>query len=302
MRILSVALLAIVLSGCDRLNQQNQQKEPAPPKAPVNTKPSFVPPTAEQAYRLQDDCTRRGEAILREDEIGPVVAPVMRGYPPAAKKRSENGSLWPKTLALAAFTGVLALMLFEEFPLPRLGQVEARSPGSAVAQKATASPTDGPSAPPKKTAKDSRDPRILGSDQSEEVVVRKFPTDLNVASENSGNTQELRRIFFNEDSDVIGGQYRPWLQQIADALAGDPTASAILEGHTDGFGPEAYNLDLSSRRAIAVRNALVNDLHVSRTQLTAIGAGSAAPLQPNSNATGRAYNRRVEVRLIHSSE
>jgi hypothetical protein len=73
MRILSVALLAIVLSGCDRLNQQNQQKEPAPPKAPVNTKPSFVPPTAEQAYRLQDDCTRRGEAILREDEIGPVL-------------------------------------------------------------------------------------------------------------------------------------------------------------------------------------------------------------------------------------
>jgi outer membrane protein OmpA-like peptidoglycan-associated protein len=262
--------------------------------------------TAEKGVRSEgrsaSDLAPRQPGKARAEQGLVSVAPVMRGYPPAAKKRSENGSLWPKTLALAAFTGVLALVLFEEFPLPRLGQVEARSPGSAVAQKATASPTDGPSAPPKKTAKDSRDPRILGSDQSEEFVVRKFPTDLNVASENSGNTQELRRIFFNEDSDVIGGQYRPWLQQIADALAGDPTASAILEGHTDGFGPEAYNLDLSSRRAIAVRNALVNDLHVSRTQLTAIGAGSAAPLQPNSNATGRAYNRRVEVRLIHSSE
>ena len=241
-------------------------------------------------------------------------APVMDGYPPAAKKRSENGRSWLKPLALATVTGVLALGLVEKFPLPRRGQVEASVPGlsagvqndstaaSSVSTKAPAWPSDGPSPPPKNTVTDSRDPRNLGWDQSEEVVVRKFPTDLNVASENSGNTAKLRRIFFNEDSAVIDWQYRPWLQQVADALAEDPTAIAILEGHTDSFGPEAYNLDLSSRRAIAVRDALVNELHVSTTRLTAMGAGSAAPVQPNSSAAGRAYNRRVEVRLMHSSE
>ena len=255
---------------------------------------------------------QRGKARAEQSLVSE--APVMPDYPPAAKKRSENGSLWPKALALAALTGALALVFVDKFPLPHLGQVEARVPGlsvvvqndsaagSSVPTEASASPTDEPSPPPKNKATNSRDPRNLSSDQSEEVVVRKFPTDLSVASPNSGNTQELRRIFFNEDSDVIDWRYRPWLQQLADALAEDPTAIAILEGHTDNFGPETYNLGLSSRRAIAVRNALVDELHVSRTRLTVMGAGSAAPVQPNSSAAGRAYNRRVEVRMMHSSE
>ena len=101
---------------------------------------------------------------------------------------------------------------------------------------------------------------------------------------------------------MIGSQYGPFLHRIADALAKNPGASAILEGHTDSTGEEGYNLELSSRRAIEVRNALVDELHVSMTRLTAIGAGTAAPLQPNSSAAGRAYNRRVEVRLVHLSE
>jgi type II secretory pathway predicted ATPase ExeA/outer membrane protein OmpA-like peptidoglycan-associated protein len=211
--------------------------------------------TAEREVRSERKSTsdpaqrQPGKARAEQSVISEV--PVMHGYQPTAKKRSEKGSLWPKALALAAFSGVLALVLVGKFPSP---------PGSP--------------------ATDFRDPRTPSSDQSEEV----------------------RRIFFDEDSDVIGLQYRPWLQQIADTLAEDPTASVILEGHTDGIGPRAYNLDLSSRRAVAVLDALVNELHVSRTRLTAIGAGAAAPLQPNSTTAGRAYNRRVEVRLIHSSK
>jgi outer membrane protein OmpA-like peptidoglycan-associated protein len=133
------------------------------------------------------------------------------------------------------------------------------------------------------------------------VVVQRFSTDLSVTSKNSSNRPELRRIFFNEDSDLIDSQYRPWLQQLADQLAKDPTAIVSLEGHTDGRGRETHNLNLSNRRAIAVRNALVNDLHVPEARLTATGVGSRTPLQPNSSATGRAYNRRVEVRLTHPS-
>jgi type II secretory pathway predicted ATPase ExeA/outer membrane protein OmpA-like peptidoglycan-associated protein len=270
--------------------------------------------TAEREVRSERKSTsdpaqrQPGKARAEPSVISEV--PVMHGYQPTAKKRSEKGSLWPKALALAAFSGVLALVLVGKFPSPRPGKVEARVPdrsgalqndpaaGYSLPAQGPAASTDGPGSP----ATDFRDPRTPSSDQSEEVVVRTFPTDLNVASKNSGNKQELSRIFFDEESDVIGLQYRPWLQQIADTLAEDPTASVILEGHTDGFGPRAYNLDLSSRRAIAVLDALVNELHVSRTRLTAIGAGAAAPLQPNSTTAGRAYNRRVEVRLIHSSK
>ena len=60
---------------------------------------------------------------------------------------------------------------------------------------------------------------------------------------------------------------------------------------------QAYNLDLSSRRAVAVRQALINEFNVPSTQLTAIGSGSAGPVRPNSSAEGRAHNRRAAVRL-----
>jgi len=159
----------------------------------------------------------------------------------------------------------------------------------------------GPSSPGKNIATNFHHPRTHSSNQSQEVIVRRFSTDLSVTS-NSNNRQELRRIFFNEDSDMIDSQYRPWLQQLAAELAKDPTVVVALEGHTDDLGPEAHNRALSSRRALAVRNALVNELHVPKTQLAAKGVGSRIPLQPNSTASGRAYNRRVEVRFTHSSD
>ena len=239
--------------------------------------------------------------------------PAMPGSSPTAKKRSESRIVSIKALSFAAFAGVLALMLVEKFPL-HLGAVKAGVPGqsavvqedlpagSSVHERSPASRILGPSSPGTNTATDLHDPRAHRSAQSQEVVVRTFPTDLDVTSKNSDNRQELRRIFFDEDSDMIDSQYRPWLQQLADALAEDPTAIVTLEGHTDGLGREAYNLGLSNRRAIAVRNALVNELHVPKARLTATGIGSAAPLQPNSSAAGRAYNRRVEVRVRHPND
>jgi OOP family OmpA-OmpF porin len=130
------------------------------------------------------------------------------------------------------------------------------------------------------------------------VIVRNFPQVSSSAIAGRGSQQLVNSIFFEQDSAVIRWQYRSALQQIADALAQNPQANAVLEGHTDNTGPEAYNLDLSSRRAIAVQNSLVNELHIPRERLTVIGAGSAAPVQPNSSPTGRAYNRRVEARLV----
>jgi type II secretory pathway predicted ATPase ExeA/outer membrane protein OmpA-like peptidoglycan-associated protein len=229
-----------------------------------------------------------------------------------AKKLPPRRMAWTKALSFAAFTGILALMLFEKFPL-RLGTVKAGLPGRStvardsqptgfsVPSRVPASLTVGPSARGTNPAADSHPPRPHSSHQSQEVVVRRFSTDLDVTSKNSSDGPELRRIFFNEDSDLIDSQYRPWLQQLADALAQDPAATVTLEGHTDASGGEAHNLNLSNHRALAVRNALVNDLHVAKARLTAKGLGSRTPLQPNSSAAGRAYNRRVEVRLTHST-
>jgi type II secretory pathway predicted ATPase ExeA/outer membrane protein OmpA-like peptidoglycan-associated protein len=240
------------------------------------------------------------------------VPPAMPSYPRAAKKPSEGWIVRTKALSLAAFAGILLLMLFEKFPL-HLGAVKAgvqaqsavvQAPHPAGYSVSTGSPASlevEASTAGKTAATDLHPPRANSSDRSRDVVVRRFSTDLSATKKTPDNRQELSRIFFNEDSDLIDAQYRPWLQQLADALAKDPKATVSLEGHTDGSGPEAHNLRLSSRRAIAVQNVLVSELHVPKTRLTTTGVGSEAPLQPNSTASGRAYNRRVEVRLTHSS-
>ena len=134
------------------------------------------------------------------------------------------------------------------------------------------------------------------------MTVRKFSTENAVTAGEPGGTQDSKAIFFDQDSDVIDERYRVELQEIADQLSRDPQASAIIEGHTDDSGPEAYNLDLSSRRAVAVRQTLINEFNVPGTQLTAIGSGSAGPVRPNSSAEGRAHNRRAAVRLVRLGE
>jgi hypothetical protein len=65
---LTVVSLLVVVVSCTA-----EKATPAPVTPALVAKPnvpSFVPPTAEQAYRLQDDCSRRGEAILRDNAIG----------------------------------------------------------------------------------------------------------------------------------------------------------------------------------------------------------------------------------------
>jgi OOP family OmpA-OmpF porin len=68
-----------------------------------------------------------------------------------------------------------------------------------------------------------------------------------------------------------------------------------VEGHTDNIGTDAANLDLSRRRADAVRQALTSRYRVDAAKLTAAGFGAARPKEPNDTAEGRARNRRVEL-------
>jgi type II secretory pathway predicted ATPase ExeA/outer membrane protein OmpA-like peptidoglycan-associated protein len=252
---------------------------------------------------------KREEPVRPERETALATAPLSKKM--VAEKRSESRIWWTKALALTAITGILAFLLGEEFLARHPGQVEAggsttgqssSGPGYSAPNEAPASGTDTLGAPPRTTPADSRGARNTDSSDVNDVTVRKFPTDADAAYESSGKTQKLDTIFFDQDSALIGSQYGPFLRRIADALAENPGASAILEGHTDNTGPESYNQELSSRRAIEVRNALVDELHVSTTRLTAVGAGATSPAQPNSSATGRAYNRRVEVRLVHLGE
>jgi outer membrane protein OmpA-like peptidoglycan-associated protein len=68
-----------------------------------------------------------------------------------------------------------------------------------------------------------------------------------------------------------------------------------IEGHTDNIASDRFNLDLSRRRAAAVKDALVTRHGIDAARLTTGGAGESRPLDTNDTLEGRARNRRVEL-------
>jgi OmpA-OmpF porin, OOP family len=73
-----------------------------------------------------------------------------------------------------------------------------------------------------------------------------------------------------------------------------PERRVVIEGHTDNVGSDAYNLDLSQRRADAVRDFLLQN-GVKAAQMSTRGYGKASPVASNNTAGGRQQNRRVEL-------
>ncbi len=87
------------------------------------------------------------------------------------------------------------------------------------------------------------------------------------------------------------------LAALAAFLEAAPDARVVLVGHTDAQGALSANVDLSRRRAEAVRAELINRFGVEPGQIGAEGVGYLMPLTSNATAAGRELNRRVEVVL-----
>lgn len=108
-------------------------------------------------------------------------------------------------------------------------------------------------------------------------------------------TFTLQGVNFANDSDELSPTADGILREAATALKGMPDEPYVVAGHTDSNASDAYNLDLSSRRADRVRDRLI-DLGVPASQLTARGYGESQPIADNNTPAGRAENRRVEIR------
>lgn len=89
----------------------------------------------------------------------------------------------------------------------------------------------------------------------------------------------------------------PSLDSIAGLLEEYPRLRARIEGHTDSGGREETNLELSQKRADAVKQALV-DRGIEAERLVAEGIGEARPIADNATFAGRGKNRRVEIYVI----
>jgi uncharacterized membrane protein YgcG len=106
---------------------------------------------------------------------------------------------------------------------------------------------------------------------------------------------DVYSIYFTFNSDVLRPESEPTLKEIADVLKKHPDWKLGVNGHTDGIGSDDYNLDLSKRRAAAVRAALVTRYGIAGTRLTTAGYGKTQPKDKNATLEGRAKNRRVEL-------
>lgn len=87
------------------------------------------------------------------------------------------------------------------------------------------------------------------------------------------------------------------LDAIADVLAGHPDRQILIEGHTDDVGDEAFNQQLSERRADAVKDFLVSR-NVEAARIETRGFGESHPIASNDDAAGRQMNRRVSILIL----
>lgn len=85
--------------------------------------------------------------------------------------------------------------------------------------------------------------------------------------------------------------------QVASFLRDNPERELLVEGHTDSVGTDDYNLDLSRRRAQAVRGFLIEN-GVDAYRVVATGFGESYPISTNDDAAGRQHNRRVEIVIL----
>lgn len=109
-------------------------------------------------------------------------------------------------------------------------------------------------------------------------------------------------ILFEYDSVVVKNQSLPALVQLGNALISNELAGSkfLLIGHTDAKGARQYNVKLSERRALAIKDFLQASFPASQEQLTAIGFGEEKPL--NLDDPESAKNRRVQIVNLGSSQ
>jgi outer membrane protein OmpA-like peptidoglycan-associated protein len=116
-------------------------------------------------------------------------------------------------------------------------------------------------------------------------------SNISLGGISSGKTRML--IFFDKDKADLKHSSIPELNQAVDLMQSVPTLNVEIAGYSDSIGTLAHNIDLSFRRAKAVRDYLIEH-GISVERITAHGYGPMPPIAPNDTNEGRAENRRVE--------
>ena len=101
-------------------------------------------------------------------------------------------------------------------------------------------------------------------------------------------------ILFDVNSATIRPESYGTLKEMANVLKEFADLKVKIVGHTDADGNDASNLDLSKRRAAAVKDMLAKEFGIDASRMETDGKGESEPIENNTTPAGKANNRRVE--------
>ncbi len=107
-------------------------------------------------------------------------------------------------------------------------------------------------------------------------------------------------VAFESNSAEISPRGRATLERLVVLLRREPRAAIEIAGHTDGYGAVDYNMQLSQRRAEAVKEYFISRGLPNR--FTAVGYGATQPLSTDKTKTGLRLNRRIELHVKGSTD
>jgi outer membrane protein OmpA-like peptidoglycan-associated protein/ABC-type nitrate/sulfonate/bicarbonate transport system substrate-binding protein len=153
-------------------------------------------------------------------------------------------------------------------------------------------------------AKDHRDDRFvraLSDLYKSQKVVETFKFDPGKAKEEANKRAIVNKsltIYFTPGSDeILAGSYFT-LDSLGDTMTAFGNTYLRIEGNTDATGSSKKNLELSERRAVAVKKYLTQHFNIPPERFQTVGKGSADPVASNATEAGRQQNRRTDIKVV----
>jgi outer membrane protein OmpA-like peptidoglycan-associated protein len=216
-----------------------------------------------------------------------------------AKRAEHAGARVQAEATLASEKDADHAQTKEKLERTRTDLVVAERDAAAQKQRASESDTRASQADTRASQADTRaaeaDVRATDSDRHLKETQLEFAKWAAVKEEPRGVVITLSgSVLFASDKATLLPDARTRLGHVATALLETKERRLNVEGYTDSQGKDAYNVDLSQRRADAVRTYLVSNGYPPDL-IVAHGAGKTMPVADNATAEGRANNRRVEI-------
>jgi OmpA-OmpF porin, OOP family len=102
-------------------------------------------------------------------------------------------------------------------------------------------------------------------------------------------------VQFDTGKAIVKPVYNKEIQKVADVMNKYKDLNIVVEGHTDNVGGKQYNLNLSQKRAEAIKKVMATKFKINSDRIKAKGFGYSKPIASNSTKEGKQKNRRVEA-------